>query len=469
MTAEQPTTDDAASSKASPEPVPAENEPHPEPQALPGDRTPDHARLRPEPPAGETARPAQPATDRESFGRVDTDGTVYVRTSTGERAVGQWPGGDPAAALTFYRNRYAGLATEVDLLERRIAAGALSPTDATKAVDRLRSTVSDAAAVGDLDALATRLDQLSPTLERAREAHRAERAAQATKTRAARLAIVEQAEALATGGDWNAGPARLRDLVERWKALPRQDKIQDGELWQRLSAARTAFTKRRRQHFAELDDRRRAAAATKQKLIIEAEALATSTDWGETSRAFRDLMTRWKAAGSARRETEDTLWKRFRAAQDTFFTARDAQTAAVDAKYAANAEAKRAVLAEAEQLPMQDPRAARKRYRALAVRWDAAGPVPRQEMKDLEGRFSRVDEQIRRAEDDRWRRSNPEASARAAATVAQLEASIAAGRDRLGAAQARGDERAAAQARSDIETRESWLEQARATRDEFSG
>ncbi|MBA2559188.1 MAG: DUF349 domain-containing protein, partial [Propionibacteriales bacterium] len=53
-------------------------------------------------------------TDGTEFGRVADDGTVYVRTGDGEREVGQWPDGDPDAALAFYRTRYDGLAVEVD-------------------------------------------------------------------------------------------------------------------------------------------------------------------------------------------------------------------------------------------------------------------------------------------------------------------------------------------------------------------
>jgi Domain of Unknown Function (DUF349) len=404
------------------------------------------------------------------FGRVDADGTVFVRTASGERQVGQWPGGDPEAALTFYRNRYAGLATEVDLLEKRIASGALSPAAADKAIARLQTAVAEARAVGDLDALSARLEALTPALQEAREAQRVQRAAAAARAQEARLRIVERAEALAQSTDWTAGQAQLQDLVEQWKTLSRSDKSRDDALWQRLATARTAYTRRRRQHFAELDERRKAAAAAKEKLIAEAESLSSSTDWSATSRAYRDLMTRWKAAGSARRDAEDALWRRFRAAQDVFFAARDASSAEVDAQYNANAEVKRTLLTEAEKLlPVRDPRAAREAFRALAGRWDAAGKVPRQNLKDLEARFTRVDSEIRRAEDDTWRRRNPEGSARAAATVAQLEASIATTRERLAAAQARGDVAAAEQARADLEARESWLEQARKALSDFGG
>ena len=125
--------------------------------------------------------------------------------------------------------------------------------------------------------------------------------------------------------------------------------------------------------------------------------------------------------------------------------------------------------AQAEKLlHVRDAKTARETFRDLAQRWDAAGKVPRSDVKELEARFGRVEQTIRSAEDDRWRRSNPEAYARAAATVTQLEASIAASKARLEQARARGDEKAATQAQADVAARESWLEQARKALQEFS-
>jgi len=409
------------------------------------------------------------APEPTDFGRVDDDGTVYVRTPDGERVVGQWPDGDPAAALAFYRVRYDGLVVEVDLLEQRIAAGSLTPEDASTAVKKVRALVVDAQAVGDLASLVARLDALGPVIAVRREARRAERAAKADEAKGEKQRIAEEAERLAVGSDWRNGANRLRDLLAAWKALPRIDKPSDDELWHRFSSARTTYTRRRKQHFAELNERRDGARVIKEKLVVEAESLAESTDWAATARAYRDLMTQWKAAGPAQKEVDDALWKRFRGAQDTFFGARDAANTALDQEYATNAEVKRALLVQAEALlPIQNHKGAREQFRELAEKWDAAGKVPRQDMKDLESRFKKVEQAVRGAEDDQWRRSNPEAYARASDTVAQLETTIASLQAKLEKAQAAGKDKAAAQAKADIEARQSWLDEARKALAEFS-
>ena len=405
----------------------------------------------------------------DAFGRVAEDGTVYVRTSEGERVVGQWPDGDPEAALAFYRKRYDGLALEVNLLEQRIKAGSLSPEDAKQTVAKVRTLVVEAQAVGDLDALVARLDSLTPLIEARREAKRAERAAKSAEAKTAKQQIADEAERIAKGNDWRGGANKLRDLLARWKALPRIDKSSDDELWHRFSSARTTYTRRRKQHFAELNEQRDAARLVKEKLVVEAEAIADSTDWGETARAYRDLMQRWKAAGPAQKDIDDALWKRFRAAQDTFFGARDEANSRLDREYSANAEVKRGILTEAEALlPVGDVRATREAFRTLAERWEQAGKVPRGDMKELEGRFRKVEQAVRGAEDEQWRRTNPEALARAQDTVSQLEAALASLEDDLAKARAAGDSRRVSQVESDIAARTMWLEGARSALSEFS-
>ena len=109
-----------------------------------------------------------------------------------------------------------------------------------------------------------------------------------------------------------------------------------------------------------------------------------------------------------------------------FFGAREAANAEQDREFAANAEKKKELLVEAEALlPVTDLDAAKRAFRGIAERWDAAGKVPRDQMKTLEGRIRKVEQAIRSVEDDQWRRSDPEKSARADDMLGQLERAIA--------------------------------------------
>jgi Domain of Unknown Function (DUF349) len=404
------------------------------------------------------------------FGRVDADGTVYVRTSAGERVVGQVPGVPADEALSFFTRRFEALELEVSLLERRIATGALSPDDAVASINKLRKALANARAVGDLDGLLARLQALSPRIAEQRAARKAERARQQEEARAAKERFVLEAERLAAGNDWRGGVNRFRALLEEWKTLPRLDRATDDELWHRFSSARTTYTRRRKAQFAQQNEQREAARVIKEKLVAEAEALAGSTDWGPTTGAYRDLMARWKSAGPAPRDVDELLWKRFRGAQDRFFMAKQAALSEQDSELRANAQAKEKLLAEAEALlPIRDAAWARASYRDVLHRWSAIGRVPRDAIRPLESRLRAVENAVKAAEDERWRRTNPEAKARAADTAAKLEAQIAALEERAAQAEARGDHLAAREATASAATYREWLAQAQRTASDLGG
>ncbi|MEU7894981.1 DUF349 domain-containing protein [Nonomuraea sp. NPDC049152] len=406
----------------------------------------------------------------DPWGRVDDDGTVYVRTAEGERAVGSWQAGEPEEALAYFHRKYDELAGQVQLLEQRVKGTDLAPAQAEATIVKLREAVADAHAIGDLGALVQRLDALTELVAKRREEVKAARDVARAEAKAVKERIVAEAERIAEETThWKSGGERLRQLVEEWKAAERIDRVTEATLWKRLSAARTAFAKRRKVYFAGLDEQREGIRAYKERIVVEAEALADSTDWGQTAAVYRELMQQWKSAGRASREAEDELWGRFKAAQDQFFHARSAVFAERDASLAANAEAKEVLLAEAEKiLPVTDPRAARASLRTMLERWEAVGPVPREQRDRLEGGLRRVDEAVRKAEEAEWKRSNPEARARAQSAVDQLRTSIEQLEKKLGKAQAAGRAKDVTDAEEALAARRSWLEEAERTLAEFS-
>lgn len=405
-----------------------------------------------------------------NHGRVDADGTVYVITSTGERRVGQVPDAGPDEAMAFFARRYESLSTEVNLLKQRIATGSVSPDEARKQVVTLRANILGANAVGDLEALVVSLDEVAPLLETRAAERREARARQHEETRAAKEGMVAEAERLAAGNDWRGGVNRFRALLEQWKALPRIDRATDDELWHRFSSARTTYTRRRKAQFAQQAEHREAARRTKERIIVEAERLSTSTEWGPTARAFRDLMARWKAAGPAPREVDDELWRRFRGLQDVFFDARNAVFREQDAEFAQNLAAKQALLDEAEKsiLPVTDVAKARRLLRDFLEKFNACGRVPRDAVRSVDGRVRAIEQAVREAEEKEWRRTDPQARERAADTVAVFASQIEKLSAQAEAAEAGGDSKKANQLRETIATYQGWLDQAQRALDEFS-
>ncbi len=460
-------------------PTPSEPEaaaPHPTPRPVP---TPKAFAARPAPRLAASASPAPapvvPVPDEAAavaaareFGRVDDDGTVYVREGDAERAVGQFPGVPAEEAMALYVRRYLDLRAKVGLFEARLDSAELGIKEIDQTLATLRQDLTEPAAVGDLDALRAKVTTLGERAATRRSELEAERAAGKEKAVAERTAIVERAEAIA-GTDparmqWRPAGDELRTLLDTWKDAqrngPRIDRPTEESLWKRFSHARTAFDRERRHYFAELEQNNAQAKNVKAALVDEAEKLATSTDWGHTAGAYRDLMTRWKAAGRANRKDDDALWARFRGAQDAFFAAREAANAATDAEYGANLVVKEQILAEAEKLvPVQDLGKAKAALRDLQDRWEQAGKVPRGDVQRVEARMRAVETAVREAEDAAWQRSNPETRARAEGAAAQLETAIASAEADLAKAEAAGNDRKVKELTETIAAKRTWLEQ----------
>ncbi|MBZ4321858.1 DUF349 domain-containing protein [Streptomyces huiliensis] len=406
----------------------------------------------------------------DPWGRVDETGTVYVRTADGEKVVGSWQAGSPDEALAYFERKYEGLVVEIGLLERRVKTTDLSAKDAMTAIDHLRSQVDEHHAVGDLDALRGRLDKLVETVDKRREERKAAKAKQTDEARTAKEALVAEAEELAASEQWRSAGERLRALVDTWKGLPRLDRKTDDELWHRFSHARSAFSKRRKAHFASLDAQREDARKVKEKLVAEAEALSGSTDWGATAARYRELMADWKAAGRAQREAEDELWARFRGAQDVFFQARGEVFAERDAEQQGNLALKEELVVEAEKLlPVTDLKAARAAFRSINERWEAIGHVPRDARPKIEGRMHAVERAIHEAEEAEWRRTNPEARARAAGLTGQLQDAVDKLQAQIDKARAAGNDAKAEKLGRELEGRKALLDQALKGLQEFGG
>ncbi len=400
---------------------------------------------------------------QQPWGRVDEAGTVFVRTSDGEREVGQYPDGSPEEALAYFERKYADLAGAVSLLEQRARRGAPA-ADVAKAVATLQASVADAHAVGDLDALARRLEALSGTTEELTAQQQAEAKAAVAEAIAERTAIVESAEALAAQDpaktQWKQTSAELDALFARWQRHqqegPRLPKNEANELWKRFRAARSTIEQHRKAFFAELDAAHRDVRTRKQQLIERAEALAPRG--ADAVVEYRAHLDAGKLAGRAGKKLDDALWAKFKAAGDVLFQAKAEVDAKDDEEYRANLTEKLALLDEADKLlAEQDPKRARAALNGIQRRWDEIGRVPRDQVRVVEDRLRKVENHVKGLEEERWQREDPEKKARSEGMLGQLQDAIEKLEGELAAAEASGDEKAAASAREALEARKAWL------------
>ena len=414
--------------------------------------------------------------DPSTFGRVGEDGTVYLITESGERAVGSYPGKSPEEALAYFVRKFEMLASEVALLGARISSGAILPDEALIAIGKIRHQFENFNGVGNLAALKASLEQLPTLIENNKEVYELKKAAEKEAREAKRLEtlaikekIVVEVESLTESQSWKSTSERLKELMDQWKKAPRLDKATDTLLWKRFSSSRNKFDKRRRLHFAQLVAKQGEVKTVKEKIIEEAEALATSTDWVKTARRYKELMDQWKAAGRGKHGDDAKLWLKFKTAQDSFFTLKNADLERRNQSMQSNLVKREALLKEFELLiPFTDHQIARKKFRDLDDQWRKLGITDRKRREALENRIKIVNDAIGVAEENHARKSDPTARARAQDVVNQLQDAVNSYQAGARKAQDAGNSKKAQELLEAAEARKTWLAEAEKSLAEFS-
>jgi len=414
--------------------------------------------------------------DPAKFGRVGEDGTVYVITPEGDRAVGSYPGKTSEEALAYFVKKFEMAASEVALLAARIRSGAMVPSDAHEAVNKLRTQISGLNGVGDLANLAASLEKIPALITEHEGAYQAKKAAQNAEREARKVEataikekIVAEAESLVDSVAWKVTTARLKVLLDEWKKAPRLDKKVDATLWKRFSSSRNKFDKRRRTHFANLDSEQKKVASTKETIVKEAESLANSKEWLNTAKQFKSLMDQWKASGRGKKSTDTVLWNRFKAAQDTFFAAKNADMDKRKGSMAENLAKREAMISEFESLlPISDFKSARKNFNDLMFKWQKIGMTDRKKRSVFDAKIEKIESEIIELEQSFQRKSDPTAIAQANKVVQGLAEAIDNYEKQAAKAEAAGQTAKAMVAREAAAARRVWLEQAQKGLTEFS-
>jgi len=414
--------------------------------------------------------------DPAKFGRVGEDGTVYVITPTGDRAVGSYPGKSPEEALAYFVKKFEMAASEVALLAARIRSGAMVPSDAHEAVNKLRTQITELNGVGDLANLASSLEKIPALISEHEGAYQARKAAQNAEREARKVEaeaikekIVAEAESMIDSVAWKVTTARLKELLDEWKKAPRLDKKVDAALWKRFSSSRNKFDKRRRIHFSNLDSEQKKVASTKEVIVKEAESLANSREWLNTAKRYKELMDQWKASGRGKKSADTALWNRFKTAQDTFFKAKNADMDKRKNSMVENLAKREAMIVEFEALlPISDFRSAKNKFYDLMGKWQKIGMTDRKKRSTFDARIKKVEDEINELERNFQRKSDPSAKAQANKVVQGLAEAIENYEKQAAKAEAAGQTAKAMVAREAAAARRGWLEQAQKGLTEFT-
>ena len=203
----------------------------------------------------------------------------------------------------------------------------------------------------------------------------------------AKTALCEKVEAIAakedikSSNEWNELSKEIEDIQKEWKTIGFASKKENQKIYDRFRAACDKFFGRKREFYVEFKDNMNGNLEKKLAIITEAESLKDSTEWKATTDKLIELQARWKEIGAVPRKKSEQLWKRFRAACDEFFAARD-KNAAPD-NYAGNLHAKKALIAEINAYVPVNETADAEASKAFAARWQEIGFVPIKEKEKI--------------------------------------------------------------------------------------
>lgn len=189
--------------------------------------------------------------------------------------------------------------------------------------------------------------------------------------------------------EWNAVQDQIGELQKVWKTIGFAPKKDNNKIYDRFRAACDKFFSAKRAFFGSLRSEMDDNLQIKTDLCVQAEALAASEDWKEATESILDLQKRWKESGTVSRKHADAVWKRFRAACDTFFERKGQHFKSSDNQYSENLTAKEAILAELQAMESSDSLTFDSLKQVMG-RWSAIGFVPFKQKQAIADRYKKI-------------------------------------------------------------------------------
>jgi hypothetical protein len=369
-----------------------------------------------------------------------------------------------AEALSYFERKFTDLEANVRILEQRVK-GKADAASIAKAAQKLSADLSEPAAVGNIQELRDRVANVTPSIEQMKKDKNEATEKAVADTLALRQEIATKAQALADKDpkktQWKAASAEMNELFEKWqlsqKASPRISRKDSEPIWKSFSQARTKFESNKRAFFSALSAESKNVRAKKTALVAQAEALVAKG--ADSASEYRKLLDQWKLSGRSQGTQDDQLWDRFKAAGDSIYAVRKEVIAKESVEFQANYEAKLAIIAEAEKLdPQTNLSEAKKQLLLLQARYEKAGKVPKDKIRETDDRIRSVEKRVKDAEQEHWRKSDPAAIERTNGVLSQLEQSITKLEQELEAAKAANDSVKIQKAQDALDARRSWLE-----------
>jgi len=210
--------------------------------------------------------------------------------------------------------------------------------------------------------------------------------------------LCEKVEAIAENnydshGTWVEKTNQVLEIQKTWKTIGYAPKKDNNAIYARFRKACDTFFGNKARFYAAAYEEQKENLRMKVEITEKAETLCESEDWKETTTQLMRSQRQWKERGAVPRRDSDKLWRRFRAACDTFFNRKSKYFEDIDSTFDENLKAKESLVTEMDSYtPSDDRKANLEALEDFQSRFNAIGYVPSAK-KDI------IKEQFRLAQD----------------------------------------------------------------------
>ena len=225
-------------------------------------------------------------------------------------------------------------------------------------------------------------------------AYRAEMDGKREENLVAKTALCEKAESFITyesdkAKEWIAKTKELESLFEEWRAIGPVPRKFNQSVWDRFKQAYNQFYTNKNNYFKFLNNERAVNLKTKTELCEKAEELMNSIEWNKATKSILELQDQWKKSGPVHEKQSDKIWKRFRAACDTFFNRKAGHFEHQVNEQKENLTAKTALLTKLDELKSKDNvDEVLAEVKNIQAEWNRIGFVPMAQKEEMQKRYN---------------------------------------------------------------------------------
>ncbi len=185
--------------------------------------------------------------------------------------------------------------------------------------------------------------------------------------------------------EWDEKSKAMIELQQLWRTIgfaPRKD---NNRIYQRFHDACNEFFKNKKEFFGRIKEEQNKNYQLKLDICMQAESYRDSTDWKRATDELILLQRRWKQIGPVPKKYSEVVWRRFRAACDSFFNRKSEFFATIDQTYEDNFNKKMALVEEIKKYELKEEvEQSFVDLKEFQQRWSEIGFVPLQKKEEIQ-------------------------------------------------------------------------------------